>query len=92
MGYWDKGREWDAEPTKETKMTEEKFMAEAKRYAKHAFCYEGMVDEYPDFFVQAWESDLNPYDTVDNFAEIGSLDRADGFYGINSNVEFVKEA
>jgi hypothetical protein len=94
MGYWDKGREWDAEPTQETKkMTKDKWMTEARRYAKHAFCYEGMVDEYPEHFEDQFEDgSVDPYEAVDEFAENVGLDRADGFYGINSGTKFVKEA
>jgi hypothetical protein len=72
-------------------MDKEKWTKEAGRWAKHAYCYEGMVDEFPEFFdddVRA--AGIDPYDAVDQFAESNELDRADGFYGINSDKSFHK--
>ena len=73
-------------------MTEEQWMKEARRWAKHAYCYEGMVDEFPEFFAALYRSNSDPYESVTCFANNHDLDRADGFYGINSHVEFKKEA
>jgi hypothetical protein len=72
-------------------MTQDKWMTEAKRWAKHAYCYEGMVDEFPEEFASAFLAGDDPYEAVDGFASASDLDRADGFYGINSNKKFVKE-
>lgn len=69
----------------------EKWLREARRYAKHAYCYEGMVDEFPGHFADEFACQANPYDAVDSFAQEYDLDRADGFYGINSRKKFVKE-
>ena len=73
-------------------MTKDKWLAEARRWARHAYCYEGMVDEFPEAFDAYFAAgDRDPYEAVDDFAEGCELDRADGFYGINSNKTFVKE-
>lgn len=71
-------------------MDKGKWMKEARRWAQHAYCYEGMVDEFPEEFEAAYLKGNNPYDAVDLFAVDADLDRADGFYGINSDREFVK--
>jgi hypothetical protein len=71
-------------------MDKDKWLREAKRWAKHAYCYEGMVDEWPEHFEADAARGIDPYASVDAFAEDSDLDRADGFYGINSGVKFVK--
>ena len=72
-------------------MTKDKWLTEARRWAKHAYCYEGMVDEFPEHFEEAYARSIDPYEAVDCFAKGADLDRADGFYGINSNKTFVKD-
>jgi hypothetical protein len=68
----------------------EKWLDEAKRYAEHAYCYGGMVPEFPEFFANAFAQGDDPYKAVDDFGDDGGLDRQDGFYGINSDKKFVK--
>ena len=71
-------------------MDKDKWLKEARRWAKHAYCYEGMVDEFPSWFDSAYEEEQGPYDAVDAFGESYGLERADGFYGINSDKTFHK--
>ena len=71
-------------------MDKDKWLREAKRWAQHAYCYEGMVDEFPEHFEREFGQGFDPYESVDLFANDAGLDRADGFYGINSNKSFVK--
>lgn len=73
-------------------MDKDKWLREAKRWAKHAYCYEGMVDEFPEHFDRLFEQNASPYDAVDFFASDCELDRVDGFYGINSGKAFVRVA
>ena len=82
---------WILKKLSETEMTQDKWMAEARRWAKHAYCYEGMVEEFPTWFDSAYEAGQDPYEAVDAFGESYGLDRADAFYGINSGKPFVKE-
>lgn len=67
------------------------WLKEARRWAKHAYCYEGMVDEFIDYFEVANCEGVNPYDAVDAFATKHDLDRADQNWGINQGVQFNKE-
>lgn len=71
---------------------EVEWLAEARRYADHRYCYKQMVDEHIEFFNAMYLGDANPYDTVDVFGEKYDLDRADdsATWGINSGKEFVK--
>lgn len=64
------------------------WLAEARRYAKHAYCYENMVHDFAEDFT----GEGSPYDAVDAIGEKYDLDRADdkGTWGINSNAKFVK--
>ena len=71
-------------------MDRDKWLREARRWAKHAYCYEGMIDEFPEHFDDALARGIDPYEAVDCFAEGCDLDRADGFYGINSGQKFVR--
>lgn len=71
-------------------MTKEKWLAEARRWADHAYCYGGMVDEFPEHFVSHFEAGADPYEAVDAFGGDADLDRQDGFYGINSGKTFVR--
>jgi len=71
-------------------MDKDKWLAEARRWAKHAYCYEGMVDEFPDWFGKSFQIKLDPYEAVDAFSDMSDLDRCDGFYGINSDKTFHK--
>jgi hypothetical protein len=73
-------------------MDKEKWTKEARRWARHAYCYAEMVEEFPTWFDSAFEAGQDPYDAVDAFGDSCSLERADGFYGINSDKVFVKEA
>jgi len=68
-----------------------KWLKEARRWAKHAYCYEQMIDEFIDWFEQAHKMDFDPYDAVDSFATKHDLDRADQNWGINQGVQFNKE-
>lgn len=74
-------------------MDKEKWLREARRYAKHAYCYEGMVDEFPEEFEAPFAAGISPYDAVDNFGDAADLDRADSMatWGINAGKTFVKE-
>lgn len=74
-------------------MDKDKWLREARRWAKHAYCYEGMPDEFPEHFDQAFAEGAEPYGAVDGFAEAYDLDRADSMatWGVNAGVAFVRE-
>lgn len=69
-----------------------KWTTEAMRWALHAYCYEGMVEEFPEEFDRLFRAGRSPYEAVDEFAEDAGLDRVDGFYGIHSNKEFIRDS
>lgn len=73
-------------------MDKDKWLREAKRWAEHAYCYEGMVDEFPEHFEREFEQGMNPYESVDLFGNDAGLDRADSMatWGINAGKTFVK--
>jgi hypothetical protein len=62
------------------------WLAEARRYAKHAYCYENMVHDFAEDF----DGEGDPYEAVDRLAERFDLERADdkATWGINSHVKF----
>jgi hypothetical protein len=72
-------------------MDKDKWLREAKRWAKHAYCYEGMVDEFPEHFERFYGS-CDPYEAVNCFATDYGLERADSMatWGINAGKKFVK--
>jgi hypothetical protein len=72
-------------------MTREKWVREARRWAKHAYSYEAMLDDIPEFFEAAFAHGDDPYETVDRFAVKYDLERADQNWGTNQNVPFEKE-
>jgi hypothetical protein len=73
-----------------TNPSTEAWLAEARRYAHHIWCYEGMVDENPEVFLEAARQGNNVYDFVREAGEEHDLDRADQNWGIHQDVPFVK--
>ena len=72
-------------------MNSDKWTREARRWARHAYCYEGLIDDFPEFFEAARTAGDDPYEAVDRIAARYDLDRADQNWGIHQNVPFVKE-
>lgn len=66
------------------------WIIEARRYAGHIWCYEGLVDDFPESASEAFERGDDPYEYVLAFGERYDLDRADQNWGINSGVTFEK--
>lgn len=50
------------------------WLIEAKRWAKHAYCYEDMVADFPEYFQQQYGQGTNPYDAVEIFADMYDLE------------------
>lgn len=66
----------------------EVWLAEARRYAHHIYCYEGLVDEEPELFKRAALDGFDVYKFVQGIGEKHDLDRADQNWGIHQNVPF----
>lgn len=45
-----------------------KWLGEARRWAKHLYCYEEMIDDDLTFFHSCYEADDDPADAVEKFA------------------------
>ena len=71
-------------------MNQEKWMAEARRYAKHIWCYEDLIDDHLDTTLNACYAGEDPYVFVEWLGEKYGLARADQDWGINSRNSFHK--
>lgn len=63
---------------------------EARRYAKHIWCYEDLIDDHEASTTASFEAGVDPYDYVENLGNEYDLDRCDTSWGINSDKRFTK--
>jgi hypothetical protein len=67
------------------------WMREARRYAKHIWCYEDLIDDHPESTEAAFNAGLDVYSYVEDLGDKYDLDRADQNWGINSDTLFEKK-
>ena len=74
-------------------MTEkvDKWLREARRYAKHIWCYEDLIDDHLDVSIEAALGGQDVYEFVEWLGDKYDLGRADQNWGINQNAHFNKE-
>jgi hypothetical protein len=68
----------------------EAWLAEARRYAHHIYCYEGLIDDHGERAEAAAMAGEDVYEFVEAIGERYDLDRADQNWGIHQNVPFEK--
>jgi hypothetical protein len=72
-------------------MNRDEWIAEARRYADHIWCYPQLIDDFPEAVEISFTLGENPYSFVEYLGEKYDLDRADRHWGINSDKEFDKK-
>jgi len=71
-------------------MTIDEWMREARRYARHRYCYEQMIEDSGEDAMKAFFVAMSPYEFVEYVGDKFALDRADQNWGINDGAEFKK--
>lgn len=69
----------------------EKWLREARRYARHIWCYEELIDDHGGVSLEAARAGQDVYEFVEWLGEKYDLTRADRDWGVHQNVEFNKE-